>query len=130
MITDNYEQLSQQAANLVVDALKKKADLVLGLATGSTPEGLYAALSRLHRERALDFSAVTTFNLDEYLDLPGDHPQSYRYFMERHLFSQVNINSSQINIPSGCSADPVSECLEYDRRIKAKGGIEMQILGI
>jgi glucosamine-6-phosphate deaminase len=103
---------------------------VLGLATGSTPVRLYRELARMHREDGLDFSGVTTFNLDEYAGLPGDHPQSYRAFMWEHLFQHINVPREQVHIPDGMAADVPAECARYEEAIRAAGGIDLQVLGI
>lgn len=130
IVTETYGEVSFQAAALVAEELKRSKNLVLGLATGSTPEGMYAELVKNYRERNLDFSDVVTFNLDEYVSLEPGHPQSYQYYMRRHLFDHVNIASENINIPSGCAADLESECRAYDARIEKAGGIDLQVLGI
>ncbi|MGD8700122.1 MAG: 6-phosphogluconolactonase, partial [Gemmatimonadales bacterium] len=99
IIQKNYEQMSKTAADIVVEVLNAKPNAVLGMATGSTPLGLYQELVRLHKEEQLDFSHVTTFNLDEYVGLAPNHPQSYHYFMHEHFFKHVNIPPENINIP-------------------------------
>jgi glucosamine-6-phosphate deaminase len=98
--------------------------LVLGLATGSTPLGLYEQLVRIYQTNGVDFSQVTTFNLDEYCGLGPDHPQSYRYFMDNHLFNLVNIDRSRVHFPDENDPD------QYEPDIKAAGGVDLQILGI
>jgi glucosamine-6-phosphate deaminase len=118
------------AADFVTDVLYRKPDAVLGLATGSTPIGLYQELIRRHREDGLDFSKVTTFNLDEYYGLAPSHPQSYHYFMRENLFDHLNIPESQINVPSGTAKSVEAWCESYERRIEALGGIDLQVLGI
>lgn len=130
VITADYNELSQQAAEIVADQIQSNKNSVLGLATGSTPEGMYAALAEMHRQGQLDFSEVTTFNLDEYIDLPSDHPQSYHHYMKHHLFRKVNLKSSNINIPCTDSSDPEMVCREYDQKIINSGGIDLQVLGI
>ncbi len=129
-IVKNYDELSDRAAAKVAALVKEKRDAVLGLATGATPEGMYARLVRMHRAEEVSFSSVTTFNLDEYESLPPGHPQSYHYYMHRHFFSHINISPQRINIPlcSGLSVEAF--CLDYDSRIEAAGGIDLQILGI
>ncbi len=129
-IVDNYQEMSERAAALVVAAVETKPAAVLGLATGSTPEGMYARLVKLSREGKVDFSRVTTFNLDEYAGLAPEHEQSYFYYMHHHLFNLINIGPEQINMP-GCDLENVEQfCLEYDQRIAAAGGIDLQVLGI
>lgn len=130
VIQDTYEQMSKAAAALVVEVLNTRPNAVLGMATGSTPLGLYQELVRLHKEEQLDFSRVTTFNLDEYVGLPVNHPQSYHYFMHEHFFKHVNIPPHNINIPSGTTSNYRSFCEWYEHRITECGGIDLQILGI
>ena len=130
IIQCDYQQMSKVAAQLVVDVLNTKPNAVLGMATGSTPLGLYQELVRLHRAGQVDFSRVTTFNLDEYVGLPANHPQSYHYFMDEHFFRQVNIPRHNINIPSGTTSNYPAFCQWYEGRIAECGGIDVQILGI
>ncbi|MEK0447434.1 MAG: Glucosamine-6-phosphate deaminase [Verrucomicrobiota bacterium] len=118
------------AARMIAQLIRRKPEAVLGLATGSTPLGLYRELVRLHREEALDFSAVTTFNLDEYVGLGPQHPASYHRFMQENLFEQLNVRPELVHIPDGLAADVPAFCEEYEARIKAAGGIDFQILGI
>jgi glucosamine-6-phosphate deaminase len=103
---------------------------VLGLATGKTPEGVYDRLSTLHREQRLDFSLVTTFNLDEYIGIPASHPQSFRSSMEQQLFSKINIKRENTHVPNGMASDLEAECATYEKRIMDAGGIDIQLLGI
>ena len=117
-------------AQVIAGALRDRPHLVLGLATGSTMEAVYARLCAIHRDEGLDFSACRTFNLDEYVGLPGDHPNSYRYYMNRHLFSQVNIDLRNTHLPDGTAADLAAECKKYEDLMDAAGGIELQLLGI
>jgi len=132
IIVESYEEMSKRAAGIVKERLLKKPNLVLGLATGSTPLGLYKELIRMHREEGLDFSKVVTFNLDEYLGLKPEHEQSYHYFMFQNLFNHININPKNVHIPSGTT--PVNEiekyCQWYEKEIVKFGGIDLQILGI
>ncbi|MFQ5753326.1 MAG: glucosamine-6-phosphate deaminase [bacterium] len=130
VIEENYAELSQDAARRVADLIKKKPDCVLGLATGSTPLGLYRELIRMHKEEGLDFSQVTTFNLDEYVGLGDDHEQSYHFFMQKHLFNHINIKADSVNIPDGMAEDIEDACLRYEEKIEKLGGIDLQILGI
>jgi glucosamine-6-phosphate deaminase len=130
IIQRDYEQMSRLAAQLVAEVLNTKPNAVLGMATGSTPLGLYQELVRLHQEEQLDFSRVTTFNLDEYVGLRVDHPQSYHYFMHEHFFQHVNIPRQNINIPSGTTSNYPAFCDWYEQRIRECGGIDLQILGI
>ncbi len=121
---------SQAAARVVARLVREKPNAVIGLATGSTPLMLYKELIRMHKEEGLDFSRVTTFNLDEYIGLPKEHPQSYHSFMWNHLFSQINIPSERIHIPDGMAEDIPLSCATYEAAITAGGGIDLQILGI
>ncbi|NOX57209.1 MAG: glucosamine-6-phosphate deaminase [Planctomycetes bacterium] len=129
-ICKSYEELSKKAAQLVADVINQKPNAVLGLATGSSPVGLYKELIRMHKEEGLDFSQVVTFNLDEYVGLPADHPQSYHYFMEENLFKDINVPKENIHIPSGTTKNYKAFCEWYEQRIKECGGIDIQILGI
>jgi len=130
IIQKDYEQISKIAAEMVVEVLNAKPNAVLGMATGSTPLGLYQELVRLHKENNLDFSRVTTFNLDEYVGLPVDHEQSYHYFMYENFFKHVNIPPHNINIPSGTTSNYQAFCAWYEKRINECGGIDVQILGV
>src|SRR5436309_8297444 len=122
--------MSKVAARIVAEVLNTKPNAVLGMATGSTPLGLYQELVRLHKEEQLDFARVTTFNLDEYVGLTASHPQSYHYFMHEHFFQHVNIPRQNINIPSGTTSNYPAFCKWYEERIAECGGIDLQILGI
>jgi glucosamine-6-phosphate deaminase len=128
--TKNYDEMSEAAARIVADRLRKKPALVLGLATGSTPLGTYRALIRMHREEGLDFSKVTTFNLDEYIGLRPTHPQSYHRFMEENFFQHVNLDPRFAFIPDGTAPDVEAHCEWYEQEIRTAGGIDIQILGI
>ncbi len=128
-------QPSQDAANVVAariieDLVRRKPAAVLGLATGGTPVGLYKELIRLHRENGLDFSRVTTFNLDEYVGISPEHPASYHRFMRENLFDHVNIPAANINIPDGNAPDIPRFCAYYEEQIRRAGGIDLQVLGI
>ena len=130
IIADAYEEMSELAAQMIERQLLRKPSSVLGLATGSTPVGTYQHLVRKHKEEGLDFSKVTTFNLDEYLDLTPTHDQSYRYFMDQHLFKHVNVEPKNIHVPYGHAEDVEEFCAWYEAEIKRHGGIDLQILGI
>ncbi len=130
VIAKDYEDMSVRAARIVAGQLYLKPNSVLGLATGSTPLLMYQDLIRLHQEVGLDFSEAVTFNLDEYLDLSPSDEQSYRYYMFENFFKHVNIKPENIHIPSGLPQDIEAECREYDLKIKNKGGIDLQVLGI
>jgi glucosamine-6-phosphate deaminase len=118
------------AAQIIAQVIRERPDAVLGLATGRTPMRLYAELVRLHREERLDFSQVTTFNLDEYVGLQPDHPQSYRRFMDEHLFRHVDIDPRRTHVPHGTADDLRHECRRYEDAIAAAGGIDLQLLGL
>lgn len=118
------------AARIIAKLVREKPACVLGLATGSTPIATYRELVRMHREDALDFSKVTTFNLDEYVGLPPEHAQSYHAFMDEHLFRHINVPRANIHIPDGMAADIPAECARYEADIAAAGGIDLQLLGI
>lgn len=130
LIYETYEEMSKAAAKSVAELLNSKPNAVLGLATGSTPLGLYKELVRMHKYEGLDFSQVTTFNLDEYVGLKKDHPQSYHYFMHENLFKHINIPLQNIYIPSGTTDNYAAFCAWYERRIKECGGIDLQLLGV
>lgn len=127
---DSYEKLSRQAANVISAQIVAKPNCVLGLATGSSPIGTYKELIRRYNNGDLDFSEVTSINLDEYVGLDGTNEQSYRYFMNDNLFKHVNIDINNTFVPDGCTQDTDAECAAYDKRIKAYGGIDLQLLGI
>lgn len=131
-IIEDYRQLSLAAADIVIKNVKQKRKTVLGLPTGSTPEGMYAELVSRYRNGEIDFSEVTTFNLDEYCGLPTDHPQSYHDYMRRNIFDHVNVREENRHIPLYCDNDDNAEeaCSIYEQKINAAGGIDLQILGI
>lgn len=131
IIKRDYSELSREAARIVAGAVQRKPNLVLGLATGRTPLGLYGELVRLHREGRLDFANVITFNLDEYLGLPPDHPQSCSHYMNQNLLDHLNIKPENIHIPDGTLRDNYEGyCERYEETIRKAGGIDLQILGI
>jgi len=121
---------SATAAAVVAHLVRGKPACVLGLATGRTPVSLYRELIRMHRDDGLDFSRVTTFNLDEYAGLGPAHPQSYRYFMDTEFFRHINIRPDNTYVPDGCAADLRQECRDYEKRIRDAGGIDLQVLGL
>ena len=130
VILSNPLEVCQQAARLMAQLVRETPTAVLGLATGSTPQGVYLELVRLHREGDLDFSRVTTFNLDEYVGLDGSHRCSYRHYMTEHLFRHVNIPEENIHTPDGMSATISRFCTEYELAIAESGGIDLQLLGL
>ena len=117
-------------ARIVARLVREKPNAVIGLATGSTPLMLYRELIRLHKEEGLDFSQVTTFNLDEYVGLEKEHEQSYHTFMRENLFSQINIKPENVHIPDGMAEDIPVSCAVYEQAIVHAGGIDLQVLGI
>ena len=128
--TKDYEEMSRRGAQLIAAQILQKPKSVLGLATGSTPEGIYRHLIRWHREEGLDFSGVSSVNLDEYKGLAPDHPQSYRCFMETKLFGSVNIPRNQTHVPNGLASDERKECRRYESLIAVLRGIDLQLLGL
>ena len=127
---EDYKAMSRRAANIISAQVIYKPDCVLGLATGGTPVGTYKQLVEWYNKGDLDFSEVTTVNLDEYRGLPREHAESYWSFMHRNLFDLVNINPASINLPDGTNMDAEAECARYDYVIKRVGGIDLQLLGI
>ncbi len=127
---ESYEKLSQRAASLIAAQMLMKPNCVLGLATGSSPVGIYKKLIEWNRAGDIDFSKTISVNLDEYIGLDGTNDQSYRYFMQTQLFDHVNIVRENTYVPNGCAADLAKECEEYDARIERLGGIDLQLLGI
>ncbi len=126
IIQPNPQAATDIAARLIARLLKEKPDAVLGLATGSTPLRLYRSLIAMQ----LDWRRVRTFNLDEYLGLAPEHPQSYHHFMWENLFRHINIRPENVQIPDGLATDVPGFCADYEARIRAVGGIDLQILGI
>jgi glucosamine-6-phosphate deaminase len=129
-VFDSYEQMCRKAANLLSAQIILKEDSVVGLATGSTPLGIYQTLVKWYEKGDLDFSRVRTVNLDEYCALPFDDPHSYHYFMHTHLFSRINVKDGNTHIPNGLAPDIQAECSRYDALIQSLGGIDIQLLGI
>ena len=126
----DYEEMSRKAAAVLAAQVTVKPDCVLGLATGSTPIGTYDCLAQWCKEGVLDFSKVSTVNLDEYRGLDHENDQSYYYFMHENLFKHVNINMADTNIPNGMEPDSEKECLRYEQVIADLGGIDLQLLGL
>ena len=127
---ENYDAMSRRAANILSAQVILKPDSVLGLATGSTPVGMYRQLVNWYEKGDIDFSQVHTVNLDEYLGLAPDHDQSYRYFMQQNLFDHINVRPENTNVPNGLASDPEAECRRYDQVIAGLGGIDLQVLGM
>lgn len=130
LVKKDYEAMSKAAGEIFIQAIKDKPDIVLGLATGSTPIGMYKEMIRAHKEEGLDFSKVKTFNLDEYIGLSCEHPNSYSYFMNNELFNHININKENTNVPDGKAENVEEYCKRYDEMIIESGGIDIQVLGI
>jgi len=129
-VTEDYRKLSQKAAQVVAEQIQKKPEAVIGFATGGTPMGLYEELIGKYNQGEIDFSGITTFNLDEYVGLTREHPQSYYHFMWENLFSKVNVKKENIHFPLGIFTDATAVCRQYEAQIEATGGIDLQILGI
>lgn len=130
VITKDYEAMSRSAAAVIAAQVIAKPDAILGLATGSTPVGLYRNLVAGYAAGDLDFSHITTVNLDEYAGLDGTHDQSYRYFMNHNLFDHVNIDKANTNVPNGKAEDPDAECARYEALLKKLGPADIQLLGM
>lgn len=130
IVTDDYSNMSRKAAGLIASQVILKPNSVLGLATGSTPIGIYEQLSAWHQSGELDFSQITTVNLDEYCGLAPDNEQSYHYFMTEHLFSKVNLPKGRQFLPDGMNLDADRECERYQNLIGLLGGIDIQLLGL
>ena len=121
----DYKDMSRKAANIISAQVIMKPNCVLGLATGGTPVGAYAQLVEWYNKGDLDFSEVTTVNLDEYRGLPKEHPESYWSFMHKNLFDHVNIRPEAINLPDGTNLDAAAECARYDAIIHSVGGVDL-----
>ena len=130
IICNNYEEMSKEAAKLVAGLITLKPDCVLGLATGSTPVGMYENLAKLNKDGEIDFSRVTTYNLDEYYPISPENDQSYRYFMNVNLFDNINIDKKNTYVPNGETENPKEECENYEKLVSSLGGADIQILGI
>ncbi|RYD71171.1 MAG: glucosamine-6-phosphate deaminase [Verrucomicrobiaceae bacterium] len=130
IIQPDAATVSKVAARIFQDQLDRKPSSVLGLATGSTPLGLYRELTALARANLIDFSRATTFNLDEYVGLEPSHPQSYAHFMRENLFGHINIPPASTHIPNGLTKDVAKHCLDYEASIQRAGGIDVQLLGV
>ena len=130
IICKNYEEVSAAAAEIVADVMKANPACVLGLATGSTPVGMYKKLIEKNAAGEIDFSAVTTVNLDEYYPISPDNDQSYRYFMNENLFNHVNIDKTRTFVPDGQASDPVAACEAYEETVASVGAADIQVLGI
>ena len=130
IILKDYEEMSAYAANLIKERINAKPNMVLGLATGSTPEKTYENLIEMNKSKQVSFKDIKSVNLDEYIGISGDHDQSYRYFMNKNLFDQVDIDKNNTYVPNGVAEDLEAECKDYEKQIDDLGGIDLQILGI
>ena len=130
LIEESYEDMSRRAADVIAEVVVEKPNCVLGLATGSTPIGLYADLVSDCKEGKISFKDVSTYNLDEYRGLAGDHDQSYRYFMNVNLFDHVDIDKAATHVPDGACEDADAACAAYEEAIEAAGGVDIQLLGL
>ena len=130
IVVNNYEELSKVAAKEFSKVIKEKENVVLGLATGGSPVGMYKELIKMYEKKELNFSKITTVNLDEYIGLNPEHNQSYRYFMNNNLFNHINIDKSNTFVPNGLAEDLEAQCKEYDQKISELGGIDIQLLGV
>lgn len=126
----NYEEMSVIASSMLVEHVQQNESPVIGLATGSTPEGLYRSLIAEYRKGAVSFQGVTTFNLDEYVGLNKDDATSYQFYMNQKLFDHIDIPEEQIHLPNGVSEDLQQDCTDYESNIQKAGGIDIQVLGI
>ncbi len=130
IVCDNYEQVSAEAARIFAAQVYLKPDSVLGLATGSTPVGMYRILADMNKRGEISFKDCKSFNLDEYYPLAPDNDQSYRYFMNVNFFDHIDIDKANTRVPDGLAQDPEAACKAYDEAIDAAGGIDIQVLGI
>ena len=130
IVAKDYKDMSRKAANIISAQIITKPNCVLGLATGSSPIGTYDQLVEWYEKGDLDFSQVSSVNLDEYRGLNHDHDQSYYYFMHEHLFDRVNINPANTNVPDGTEPDAEKECRRYEELIASYGGVDLQLLGL
>lgn len=128
--TENYAEMSLQAGKIIIEKVRSNPDITLGLATGSTPKGVYDQLIHDHEANGTTYKQVITVNLDEYIGLPKNDSNSYHYFMSQNLFNHLDISITHTHIPNGAAPDLEQECLDYEKRIKDLGGIDLQILGI
>mgnify|MGYP002519894591 CR=1 FL=1 len=130
IVTKNYDEMSKKAAELMAEIIKNKPACVLGLATGDTPIGMYNELVAKYEAGEIDFSAVRSMNLDEYYPISPDNDQSYRYFMNKHLFDRVNIDKANTSVPDGTAENVREFCSAYEAKLDELGGTDVQVLGI
>ncbi|MYL33935.1 glucosamine-6-phosphate deaminase [Pontibacillus yanchengensis] len=129
-VTKDKKEMNQKAAEIILERIQEKPDMTLGLATGGTPEGTYDDLVNDYQQHGTSYQNITTFNLDEYVGLPSDDPNSYLSYMREHLFHHIDIPLEQTNLPNGIAEDLEAECDEYEMKIHGHGGIDLQLLGI
>lgn len=127
---DSDDKLNEAAAHIIIGQIQTTPRAVLGLATGGTPIGIYKQIVKDYQRGMISFNTVTTFNLDEYVGLPFDHPESYHSYMNSHLFDHIDLPSSQCHVPDGNATDPAEECRRYDQLIELSGQIDLQLLGL
>ncbi|MDD3296084.1 MAG: glucosamine-6-phosphate deaminase [Candidatus Omnitrophica bacterium] len=130
IICQDKQEVSREAAAIFIQAINSNPEIVLGLATGGTPVGMYKELIEMNKKGKVNFSKVKSFNLDEYAGLDGSHPQSYRFFMNQNLFNHINIDKSNTYVPEGKFCDCEQSCRNYEEAIKKNSGIDLQLLGI
>ncbi|MGG3805689.1 glucosamine-6-phosphate deaminase [Metabacillus fastidiosus] len=126
----DYDEMSKKAAAFIIEKIHRNPNLNLGLATGGTPVGLYNHLVKDHQKNGTSYKDVTSFNLDEYIGLSSENPNSYRYFMNKHLFNQIDIPKSHTHVPLGDTDDPKQQCQDYENLLIEHGGVDIQLLGI
>jgi len=130
LIFDSEEKLNLAGANIIVSQVQTVPRAVLGLATGGTPVGIYKEIVNDFQKGMVSFRNTTSFNLDEYVNLPSDHPESYYTYMNTHLFSHIDLPETQRHIPNGNASDLEGECARYDEAIELAGQIDLQLLGL
>ena len=130
IITKDYEELSRKAAEIMAEQINNNKESVLGLATGGSPVGMYKEIIKMNKEGKVDFSKIKTINLDEYIGLSGEHPQSYRHFMNENLFNHINIDKNNTHVPNGLAENAKEEEKRYDAKIEELGGTDFQLLGV
>jgi len=130
IVCNNKKEFDEKAAQFLASQIQEKPDSVLGLATGSTPVGMYHELIKMYKNKQISFEQVKTFNLDEYVGLDKDHPQSYHAFMYENLFNHIDIKKENVHLPDGKADNLEQECASYEEKIKEAGGVDLQVLGI
>lgn len=129
-IFQNQQELNEAGAGIIASLVQMQPKAVLGLATGGTPVGIYEELVKAYQKGRVSFKGVTAFNLDEYVGLPADHPESYRTYMNRHLYDHIDLPPEQAHIPNGNAPDPEAECVRYNEELEKAKQIDLQILGL